>query len=257
MIYISHLLSDEDMKKAIEKYNVGVESIEFSISENLDHLKEKIVEYRSRLERMGTSELTVHGPFLDLNPAAYDSEISRVTELRFAQSYETAVELGAKKIVYHSCYYPQIYFLQGWAERVADFMNHFLEGRTEIEVDMENVLDPKWEPVEKLAQLVEAENFGLCLDVGHANCYSEESITDWVTGLCPYIRHVHMHDNHGDRDAHMAVGKGNIPFPEIIGLLQNNRDDWKDITWTIECQSLEDVRVSIDAIQNLKDRRKI
>lgn len=51
--------------------------------------------------------------------------------------------------------------------------------------------------------------------------------------------------------------KGNSPFPEIMGLLQNNRDDWKDITWAIECQSLEDVRVSIDVIQNLKDKREI
>ena len=37
MIYVSHLLSDEEMKEIIERTGVGVESIEFSVAENLDH----------------------------------------------------------------------------------------------------------------------------------------------------------------------------------------------------------------------------
>lgn len=80
---------------------------------------------------MGAAHLTLHGPFLDLNPAAYDSQIRQVTRLRFDQSYEAARELGVEKIIYHSCYYPQVYFLEGWAERVAEFMNQFLEGRSD------------------------------------------------------------------------------------------------------------------------------
>lgn len=245
MIYISHLLPDEEMKKLVTQTGAGVESIDFSISDNLDHVKETIHTYRNRLDAIRTTELTIHGPFLDLNPAAYDSEISRVTELRFAQSYEAALELGAAKIVYHSCYYPQIYFLEGWAERVAEFMNRFLENRTELEVDMENVLDPRWKPLARLAELVEAENFGICLDVGHANCYSKEPVTDWAQGLAPYIRHVHIHDNGGDRDAHLRIGAGNIPFSEIYDILQTCKDEKKNLTWTMECQSMEDALESV------------
>lgn len=246
MIYISHLLPDEEMKKLVMQTGAGVESIDFSISDNLDHVKETIQVYKSRLDTIGTTELTIHGPFLDLNPAAYDSEISRVTELRFAQSYEAALELGAAKIVYHSCYYPQIYFLEGWAERVADFMNRFLENRTELEVDMENVLDPQWKPLARLAELVEADNFGICLDVGHANCYSKEPVIDWAQGLATYIRHVHIHDNGGDRDAHLRIGAGNIPFSEIFDILQKHNDGRRMPTWTIECQSMDDVEESVN-----------
>ena len=255
MIYISHLLPDEEMKKLITQTGAGVESIDFSISDNLDHVKETIQTYRSRLDTIGTTELTIHGPFLDLNPAAYDSEISRVTELRFSQSYEAALELGAAKIVYHSCYYPQIYFLEGWAERVADFMNRFLKHRTELEVDMENVLDPQWKSLARLAELVEAENFGICLDVGHANCYSKELVTDWAQGLAPYIRHVHIHDNGGDRDAHLRMGAGNIPFSEIYEILQKCDNGKKAPTWTIECQSMEDVLVSVKQLHVLSKKQ--
>ena len=176
MIYASHLIADNEMQEIIEQTGMGVESIDFSIADVLDHWEEHLPEYKERFHVMGTAHLTLHGPFLDLNPAAYDSQIRQVTRLRFDQSYEAARELGAEKIVYHSCYYPQVYFLEGWAERVAEFMNQFLEGRSDIEVALENVLDPKWESLKAVADQVEADNFGLCLDIGHANCYSAQPV---------------------------------------------------------------------------------
>ena len=45
MLYISHLLEDEDMRQLIMQTEMGVESIEFSISDNLDQLEKKIGEY--------------------------------------------------------------------------------------------------------------------------------------------------------------------------------------------------------------------
>ena len=107
MIYASHLIADNEMQEIIEQTGMGVESIDFSIADVLDHWEEHLPEYKERFHVMGTAHLTLHGPFLDLNPAAYDSQIRQVTRLRFDQSYEAARELGAEKIVYHSCYYPQ------------------------------------------------------------------------------------------------------------------------------------------------------
>ena len=43
MIYISHLLPDDEMKEIISQTGVGIESIEFSIADNLDHLKEYLL----------------------------------------------------------------------------------------------------------------------------------------------------------------------------------------------------------------------
>ena len=79
MIYVSHLLCDEDMKEICCQYGTGVESIEFSISDNLDQLERKIERYQKRLGQMGNPLLTLHGPFLDLNPASFDSQIRKVT----------------------------------------------------------------------------------------------------------------------------------------------------------------------------------
>ena len=39
MIYISHLLPDEQMRQIIQETGFGIESIDFSISDNLDCLE--------------------------------------------------------------------------------------------------------------------------------------------------------------------------------------------------------------------------
>ena len=46
MIYVSHLICDEDMKELCCQYGTGVESIEFSISDNLDRLERKMERYQ-------------------------------------------------------------------------------------------------------------------------------------------------------------------------------------------------------------------
>lgn len=97
MIYISHLLPDEEMQELLKSSELGVESIEFSISENLDHLDKTIETYKERLVKMGNPPLTLHGPFLDLIPATFDSMIRRVTMERFEQCYQVGKLLGSKK----------------------------------------------------------------------------------------------------------------------------------------------------------------
>ena len=94
MYYASDLLLIDDMKSIISQTGMGIESIEFSMSDVLDNLQPKINEYRSRLDYYGTSDLTLHGPFLDLNPVAYDSKILQATRDRFAQCYEAGMQLA-------------------------------------------------------------------------------------------------------------------------------------------------------------------
>lgn len=240
MIYISHLLPDEEMQELIAETGAGVESIEFSISENLDHLSSGITGYRKRLRTMGAERLILHGPFLDLNPMTFDREIARVTRLRFAQAYEAARELGAEKIVYHSGLYPDAYLLIGWAERMADFFEDFLEDRSDVQVVVENVFDRAWEPLKEMASRVEKENFRLCLDAGHANRYSGIPVQEWCENLKEVIGHMHVHDNRGDKDAHLGIEEGSMDWKSMLTSLR----DKQDITYTIECGKREAVMKS-------------
>ena len=95
MIYVSHLLPDREMREVMERTGAGVESIEFGVADNLDNLSRSIKNYRMRMRQIGVSKLIIHGPFLDLNPMTFDSQIQKVTKLRYSQAYTAARKLRA------------------------------------------------------------------------------------------------------------------------------------------------------------------
>lgn len=250
MIYISHLLPDEEMKELVLQTGAGIESIDFSISENLDHLEESMEQYKKRLAVMGNPPLTFHGPFLDLNPASFDSMIRQATMERFDQCYKAGKEFGVKKIVYHSGMIPCIYFREGWAEKTAGFFSEFMKNKEGTEVVMENVLDKDWRLLLDVCKKVDHPDFRLCLDIGHAHCYSEIPVEEWAEELAPYVSHVHVHDNRGDRDSHLGLGKGNLPWQKVLELLPRTEKR----TWTIECSRREDVLLCMKQIKETEDK---
>lgn len=251
-LYISHLLEDEDMRQILEITGAGIESIDFSVSENLDRLNKHIGAYKKRVRTIGAKKLVLHGPFLDLNPMAFDSHILKVTRMRYEQAYAAARELGAKKIIYHTCFHPEIYFLTGWAERVSQFFLEFLEEKKDgIEIVMENVFDREWKPILEVAKKVNHPSFHLCLDVGHAHCYSKIPVTTWAKEMASHITHVHLHDNLADRDAHLALGSGSLPLAETLALLCR-----KDISYTIECNDKKAVLDSYLCLQRILEEKK-
>ena len=253
MIYVSHLIPDEDMKTIIKKYNVGVESIDFSISDNLDHLQESINNYRKKLKDMGNPPLVLHGPFLDINPASYDSLVREATMTRFGQCYEAAAELGADKIVFHSGMNPYVYYPEYWADHVSLFWREFMEDRKEIPVVLENVFDNDWKLLMDVYRQVDRENFTLCLDIGHSHCYSDIDVLKWAESLAPYVTHVHVHDNCGDRDAHTGLGKGNLPWKKVLEFLPETEER----TWTIECPKTEDAERCCEKMKNFQRQEKL
>lgn len=241
MIAFSDLLIKQDMKLAVDKTKMGVESIDFSITDNLDCLKQTMMEYKARMEYMGATKLYIHGPFLDMSPVSFDSQVRKVSEYRFNQAYEAGVELGAEKIVFHTSYIPIFWFPDGWPERMAEFWNRFLEGKHQMQVVFENVYDPMPDLMVRVAELVESEDFKLCLDMGHANHFSQISVEDWARAFGRHIGHVHAHDNDGSKDAHWALGQGNIKAENVLRIIKEHSPD---ASYTIECNTLEDVLVS-------------
>lgn len=249
-VYLSHLIYDDEMKQLLDTYEgIGIESIEFSMSLSLDYLKESIQKYR---ERMGAyivdHPFSVHGPFLDLQPMSWDSLAAEVAWKRYEQAYEAATELNAERIVYHTCFMP-IAIEEGWAERMIDFWLRFLEGKdTGMQVHMENVFDPHYRSMLKVAQQVTPvyPNFSLCLDIGHAHAYAKESVQEWMESLEGHLGHFHIHDNMGDDDSHLALGEGNIDCPWVM---QKFKERYMDGCCTIENTKFRSYEVSLKYLQ--------
>lgn len=235
--YFSDLLGEEEMRSLLAQTGAGIESILFSVADNLDDFDATLERERERQERLGHPPLSLHGPFLDLNPMAFDSSVRRVTMARFNQAYEAACVLGADRVVFHSCMIPTVYFLQGWAERMIEFWLEFFEGKSGIQVCMENVLDRQAAPLAEVVRGVGRPDFGICLDVGHAHCYSDLSLDAWLDALGGVVSHVHLHDNDGSHDQHRGLGRGTIDWDHVIARLSTENPA---ATWTVECANAEE-----------------
>jgi sugar phosphate isomerase/epimerase len=59
------------------------------------------------------------------------------------------------------------------------------------------------------------------LDTGHAHVNG--GIQACIQAFGPRLQHVHLHDNHGEKDEHLEVGKGAIRFAEFAHFLQQFR----------------------------------
>jgi sugar phosphate isomerase/epimerase len=61
------------------------------------------------------------------------------------------------------------------------------------------------------------DDIGVCLDLGHANLTG--GVEDAIGVLGDRIRSCHVHDNQGDRDAHLWPGEGSIAWgPSVTAL---------------------------------------
>lgn len=62
------------------------------------------------------------------------------------------------------------------------------------------------------------QDIGVCLDVGHAHL--GDGVSAELGELRSYIRSSHLHDNKGDKDAHLWPGDGSICWADTLGELK-------------------------------------
>ena len=74
------------------------------------------------------------------------------------------------------------------------------------------------EEIKKIIELVNRPNLKFIFDCGHANV-SIYSNDDYLELLKPYLTHIHLSDNKGERDSHARIGTGTIDFKDIFSKL--------------------------------------
>ena len=75
---------------------------------------------------------------------------------------------------------------------------------------------------ERIVELLDTAHFadiGVCFDLGHAHIMS--SVAAAFAKLKPHIHSTHIHDNAGDRDAHLWPGEGTIDWEQAMALLRS------------------------------------
>lgn len=238
-----HFAESQELAK---KYNLGFEFNDFFNPKMLDN-KDKLEEVISFYKGNELPELiTTHGDFFDVLVFSDDDEIVRISERRIRESIEVGVRLGCKAVIVHSNVNPYLtaeICKSNWLVRNELFFRKVCEEYPNISILMENMFDQNPDDMVKLAERLEdVDNFGICLDYAHAYI-SRSSVTEWVKALAPYIMHVHINDNDGENDQHLAVGDGVVDWKKFLTL---QKEYFPDATVLVETSSLENQRKSLE-----------
>lgn len=174
--------------------------------------------------------ITMHGPFIDLNPFSLEPGLRHLTLQRYRQALHIAKQLDACYLVLHSQFKPNLGqpdYTQHWLEGNLQFWSGMLP---EIEASgtvvlLENLWDPRPDHLVELLQHLASPYIKVCLDVAHAHLFSEVTVDKWVSALADNLTYVHLSDNRGQWDEHLPLGVGNVDFDSL----------WSELAQTSQC----------------------
>lgn len=234
-----------------QQYDFGFEMNDFYIPEILEN-KEKQEQLAAQYREIGfPGYCTMHGAFLDVTIFSSDPQIRQISQLRMEQSMEIAKKMGVKGVVFHTNVNP---FLteDGYVKQAVDmtvaYFEELLQKYPETDIYLENMFDHTPDVLQAISKrLCHYEHYGVCFDYAHASI-SPTPISDWIMGLYPYIKHLHINDNDGIHDLHLPLGEGKIDWLQF-------RDYYKryftQCTVLIETLSPEGQETSIRYLQAL------
>lgn len=205
----------------------------------------------SRQLREHGLEITFHFPYLDLSPGSPDREVRKLTVRRFEQMLPLVSLFKPKTAVCHTGYDSVRYGFMGdawlrnslpiWADlarKVAE------EGSVLV---LENVYENNPSEILNLVEPLQEYGVGFCLDTGHQAVFGKAFLLEWIVTMSPYLRQVHLHDNFGKKDDHLAPGKGSIDFDLLFKEMKNRLS--VPPVLTLEPHTEEDVVPSLQFLE--------
>ena len=211
-----------------KKYGAGLEYNDFFQPEVLEE-EQKIQSIFAEYSALNLPEYcTLHGAFFDVIPTSPDSKIREVSDLRIRQSIRVAKLLRAKAVIFHTNYNPFLNsetYRNQWIAANTAYWGKVLEQNPEINIYLENMFDLTPDMLELLSEnLCRHENYGVCLDYAHA-FLSKTAPEEWAKRLRHFVKHVHINDNDGNSDLHLAWGDGIIPKERFYECYENYMPD--------------------------------
>ncbi len=176
-------------------------------------------EIAKAMKRHGLS-ITLHSPFMDLAPGSPDPAVRSLTRSRLDPMVRLAGLFEARAVVCHAGYDRRRYgFIQeAWLEKSLEVWS-WLGERVQNAgsgLMLENVYEDGPQDFLPLLRGLAPLNVGFCLDTGHAAAFSRTGLSEWVAVLHLYLGQLHLHDNHGHMDEHLALGDGLIDFEGFL-----------------------------------------
>jgi len=231
---------------------VDVHHVEL-LDEGLHVLTSKRVVALRKVARSHDLELTVHGPFADINIASPSSVLRRTILRRLEKSISHARQLDCRLWVFHpglktgvSDFYPG----RDWQLNIESVRVLLRTARKYgVKIAIENVPEPHpflMKSVQEFSRFYREidDDIGLVLDIGHANLNHQTQ--GFITQFCDKIVHMHVSDNDGIQDSHLGIGYGTVNWVGVAEAVK--KTGYNDV---VMLESIEHVEESLQTLRKL------
>jgi len=208
-------------------------------------------QFQAVVETLGSTSLkaTVHAPFGDLNPAAINDHIWRETVRQLTECIQCASEITDRVTIhpgYLSCIGKMVPDTIWQLQKAA--MEEIGKAAREYGViacleNMPNIHDFLCRYPEEIAGIIEGiEGVSMTIDFGHAHTMGK--VKDFVKVITS-ASHIHIHDNHGKSDEHLAIGEGTVDWGVVSPVLMK---EYNGVV-VVEGRSIPEAKQSLSAVR--------
>lgn len=201
---------------------------------------------------------SLHAPYIDINLGSMNQTIRKASEKTMLKSIAFAADINAEMVVSHvgrlSRDYPEKMISQSLKNTIRCLRkltkaskNHGIVFTIENDHRSNDQILAGYP--EQLRLLIQKAECKFTLDVGHANTLTR--IETFIDTLAEHIVNVHLHDNNGEQDTHLSLGKGNINFSAVLANL--GKIEYKG-PLTVEVHSFSGLKESVTLLDVLFER---
>jgi len=145
----------------------------------------------------------------------------------------------------------QGYKKEAWAEVALQTWRELAEtaSKSNCMLMLENTYENSPDAHEIILSGLQSDTTGFCLDVGHLMSFAKTPWQDWLPRMSPWLGQLHLHDNNGLQDQHLAPGRGDFNFTELFQFLAAKN---LNPLITLEPHSKDDLWAALDYLNTTK-----
>lgn len=192
---------------------------------------------------------TLHAPFHDMLPGARDQYVLQAARDKLRRCFDLIEIFKPRSVVCHLGYldcvhsYDQDQWLATSLETWQEMLGVAEQYSTPIMFENTYEEGPRTHKI--ILEALDSPLALFCLDAGHLLAFAHAPLHEWLSTLGQWLGQLHLHDNHGIRDDHLPVGKGDFDFPGLFSYLKSR--NIKPII-TLEPRSESDLWDSLNAL---------
>lgn len=223
----------------------------------------RIQELAERACQLGIS-LSIHVPYT-LNPCEKTDFLRQAHVVYLRKCVNIAARLNATHLTLHMGQFSTLPLLPHYRrqaiDRLIDVLKVVLDDctRRKVTIALENMhpmppgsghglLGDTADDFERVFFRLHSRYLRFCLDVGHAN--ASDGISAYLPAFAKRLAVVHVSDNKGKTDDHLAIGEGTVPWEQLA---TRARDAQFTGPWVSECfdtpphEAIAALRAVVDA----------